>query len=153
MLDKSESPVKLFLMSINNRKYVRLTLDIPAFRITESGEKVATMLYQISIGGCFIEWDENIEKEKEFRLEIMLPNKNWLPLQCQALYFVKDDGIGIKFQNITQFEQELIAQIMSESLTEHGIPVKIDPFSPPTFYNGGNEKSEKNSDEQFIFKD
>lgn len=140
-------------MSINNRKYVRLTLDIPAFRITESGEKVATMLYQISIGGCFIEWDENIEKEKEFRLEIMLPNKNWLPLQCQALYFVKDDGIGIKFQNITQFEQELIAQIMSESLTEQGIPVKIDPFSTPTFYNGGNEKSEKINDEQFISKD
>ncbi len=129
-------------MSINKRRHIRLTLNIPAFRIAETGEKVGIMVYQISIGGCFIEWDENFEKDQEFRLEIRLPNQNWLPLQCQALYFAKSDGIGIKFLNITQFEQELIAQIMSESLAEEGIPLKVDPFSAPKLYNPENGLSE-----------
>ncbi|MGI8669405.1 MAG: PilZ domain-containing protein [Aridibacter sp.] len=129
-------------MSINKRKHIRLTLNIPAFRYTETGEKIGIIVYQISIGGCFIEWDENIEKDQEFRLEIRLPNKNWLPLQCQTLYVANSDGIGIKFLNITQFEQELVAQIMSGSLAEEGIPLKVDPFSAPKLYNPGNNQFE-----------
>lgn len=127
-------------MSINKRKHIRLNLNFPAFRFTEMGEKIEVMIYQISIGGCFIEWDENIEKNGEFRLEIMLPNKNWLPLRCQPLYFAKSDGIGIKFLDITQFEQELIAQIMSEGLAKEGIPNKIDPFSAPKIFNPENNR-------------
>ena len=122
-------------MSISQRRHIRLTLDIPAFRFTKLGEKVGTLVFQISIGGCFIEWDESIEKDDEFRMEIQLPNKNWLPLQCQALYVVEGDGIGAKFLDITQFEQELIAEIMSENLAEEGIPMKVDPFSAPKAFN------------------
>ena len=122
-------------MSISQRRHIRLTLDIPAFRFTKIGEKVGTLMYQISIGGCLIEWDESIEEGEEFRMEIRLPNKNWLPVQCKALYFVEGDGIGVQFQDITQFEQELIAEIMSENLAEEGIPMKVDPFSQPKTFS------------------
>jgi hypothetical protein len=130
-------------MSISQRKHIRLTLDIPAFRFNKLGEKVATLLYQISIGGCLIEWDETIEQDQELRLEIQLPNKNWLPLQGKALYIVKNDGIGIKFEDITQFEQELIVQIMTENLAEEGIPFNVDPFAvPKTFVSSETNRSE-----------
>lgn len=118
-------------MSAEQRKHVRLTLDIPAFRYTEIGEKVEMMVYQISIGGCLIEWDENIKIDDEFRLEIQLPNKNWLPLHCDVLYLIKGDGIGLQFQEITMFEQELIADIMSKTLEESGVSSTIDPFAQP----------------------
>lgn len=130
-------------MSISQRKHIRLTLDIPVFRFNNEGGKIATLLYQISIGGCLIEWDETIAQDDIFRLEMQLPNKNWLPLECKAVYVVKNDSIGVQFQNITQFEQELVVEVMSKNLAEEGIPLKVDPFSQPkTFVSEETNKSE-----------
>ena len=94
------------------------------------------MLQQISIGGCLAEWDENIFTGEEFRLEIELPNGNRLPLRCKALYRFEDNGIGVKFIDITRFEQELIAQIISNNLAEEGLPMAIDPFAQPPKFAG-----------------
>jgi len=128
-------------MSISQRKHIRLTLDIPVTRHTEDGEQITAILYQISIGGCLIEWDESIEEQDEFRMEVQLPDKNWLPLSCKALYRFPNDGIGIQFQDITEFEQELIVKIMSNNLELEGIPMDKDPFSKPkTFFDSrGND--------------
>ncbi len=129
-------------MSINRRRHIRLTLDIPVYRYMNTGEKLGVMVYQISIGGCFIEWDDSIKIDDEFRLEIQLPNKNWLPLQCRAIYLMKGDGVGVLFEDITKFEQELLADIMSANLEQQGIPTKIDPFSPPKKYFNVVEKND-----------
>lgn len=120
---------------------MRLTLDIPAMRFTKDGEKISTVLYQISVGGCLIEWDEGIQEDDEFRMEIQLPDKNWLPVTCKALYRVPDDGIGVRFLEITRFEQSLIGEIMSANLEQEGIPIEIDPFSQPKTFNGGAQDS------------
>lgn len=123
---------------------MRLTLDIPATRFTPEGEKIPTVLYQISIGGCLIEWDESVQEGEEFRMEVQLPDKNWLPLSCKALYRFPDDGIGVQFQDITQFEQKLVATVMSDSLEQEGIPCEMDPFSPPkSFANDGGTNVEQ----------
>lgn len=116
-------------MGIEQRRYIRFSLDIPAFRYTQYGEAIETMVSQISIGGCLAEWDENLYVGDEFRLLIRLPNKNFLPLNCKALYKFADNGIGVKFLDITQFEQELLAQIISHTLEKHGLPLQVDPFS------------------------
>ncbi|MDH3528398.1 MAG: PilZ domain-containing protein [Acidobacteriota bacterium] len=129
-------------MSISQRKHIRLTLNIPAIRHTPEGERLTTLLYQISIGGCFIEWDESIEEHEEFLMEVQLPDKNWLPLCCKALYRFPDDGIGVQFQDISEFEQQLIVKVMSNNLELEGIPMEVDPFAPPkTFID--NEIVEK----------
>lgn len=126
-------------MSILQRQHIRFSLDIPAVRYTKFGERVETVLQQISIGGCLAEWDENIFTGEEFRLEIQLPNRNWLPLMCKALYRFENNGIGARFLEISKFEQELIARIISNSLAIEGLPLQVDPFSqPPSF----NEKRE-----------
>jgi hypothetical protein len=118
-------------MSIEKRRHIRFSLDIPAVRYTKYGEAVELLLHQISIGGCLTEWDENILVGEEFRLLIRLPSQNWLPLTCKALYKFTDNGIGVKFLNITQFEQELVSKIISESLETQGLPMQVDPFGAP----------------------
>lgn len=121
-------------MSINQRQHIRFSLDIPAFIYTKFGEKQETRLQQISIGGCFTGWEENIYIGDEFRMEIELPNGNYLPLQCRALYRFDHTGIGVKFLDITEFEQELISKIIAHRLQMEGVPLQIDPFMlPPTF--------------------
>jgi hypothetical protein len=121
-------------MSISQRKHIRFSLDIPAIIYTKYGERQETRLEQISIGGCFTGWEENIYIGDEFRMEIELPNKNYLPLYCRALYRFEHAGIGVKFMGISEFEQELISGIIAHKLEAEGVPLQIDPFTlPPTF--------------------
>jgi len=118
-------------MGIEQRRHIRFSLDIPAIRYTRYGEAMETMISQISIGGCLAEWDENVYVGDEFRLLIQLPNKNFLPLVCKALYKFADNGIGTKFLDITQFEQELLAKIISKTLEKQGLPLQVDSFAQP----------------------
>jgi hypothetical protein len=122
-------------MSINQRKHVRFSLDIPAILITKYGERQNTLLQQISIGGCFTDWEENIYAGDEFRLEIELPNKNRLPLSCKAVYRFEDTGIGCKFLNISKFEQELICKIIAHRMDVEGVPLSVSPFEEPSTFN------------------
>lgn len=118
-------------MSINQRKHVRFSLDIPAILITKYGERQHTLLQQISIGGCFTDWEENIYSGDEFRLEIELPNKNRLPLSCKAVYRFEDTGIGCKFLNMSEFEQSLISKIIAHRMEAEGVPLSVSPFDEP----------------------
>jgi hypothetical protein len=132
-------------MSINQRQHIRFSLDIPAIIYTKFGERQETRLEQISIGGCFTGWEENIYVGDEFRIEIELPNKNYLPLNCRALYRFDHTGIGVKFIDICEFEQELISRIIANKLENEGVPLQIDPFTmPPTFV--GDEPSPRITD-------
>ncbi len=123
-------------MSLNQRQHIRFSLDIPAFIYSKFGEKQETRLEQISIGGCFTGWEENIYIGDEFRMEIELPNKNYLPLHCRALYRFDHTGIGAKFIDICEFEQELISKIIAHRLEIEGVPLQIDPFTLPSTFIG-----------------
>src|SRR5215210_7127587 len=111
-------------MSINQRQHIRFSLDIPAIIHTKLGERQETRLQQISIGGCFTGWDENIYIGDEFRMEIELPNGNYLPLACKALYRFDYTGIGVRFLDVTQYEQELISKIIENKLDMEGVPLQ-----------------------------
>ena len=118
-------------MGIEQRRHIRFSLDIPAIRYTKYGEAIQTVISQISVGGCLAESDENICAGDEFRLLLQLPNKNYLPLNCKALYNFADNGIGTKFIDITQFEQELLTTIISDTLEKQGLSLQVDPFALP----------------------
>lgn len=123
-------------MSINQRQHIRFSLDIPAIIHLKSGERREVELQQISIGGCFTGWEEDIFNGDEFRMEIELPNGNYLPLACRALYRFDHAGIGVKFIDVCRFEQELITRIIARKLEMEGVPLQIDPFAvPPTYIN------------------
>jgi hypothetical protein len=131
-----------FQMSIDKRQHIRFSFDIPAIRYTRFGEKREILLHQISIGGCLLEWDENVFNGDVFRLEIQLPNKNWLPLTCKVLYKFENNGMGAQFLDITKFEQELVAKIISHTFSREGLPAEIDPFAQPSKFNDRTQKSE-----------
>ncbi len=119
-------------MSINQRKHIRFSLDIPATLISKFGERHETTLQQISIGGCFTEWEENIYTGDEFRLEIPLANGNKLPLRSKALYKFENTGVGVQFVEITQFEQDLIAKLIEKRLEDLGLTLDFDAFKRPS---------------------
>ena len=118
-------------MGIEQRRHIRFSLDLPAIRFTKYGEAIETVISQVSIGGCLAEWDENVYVGDEFRLFLQLPNKNYLPLTCKAMYKFTDNGIGTRFMDITHFEQELVAEIISHQLEKQGLPLQVDPFALP----------------------
>lgn len=121
-------------MSISQRQHIRFSLDIPAWIFTKFGEKQQTLLQQISVGGCFTGWEENIYIGDEFRMEIQMPNGNYLPLHCKALYRFEHTGIGVKFVDITGFEQELVSQIIAARLDAEGVPLQVDAFAQPNAF-------------------
>lgn len=131
-------------MSIEQRRFIRFSLDIPAFRIKNNREPIQTFIRQVSIGGCMLEWDDTIFTGDQFRLEVELPNKNRLPLFCKALYKFPGKGVGAKFIEVSQFEQDLIGQIISQTLEKDGMPLLVDPFAiPATFVaTQGNEEDD-----------
>ena len=110
-------------MSIDQRKHTRFSLEIPAVIITKYGERQETILEQISIGGCFTGWEENIFAGDEFRMEVELPNGNRLPLACKAVYRFENTGLGVQFLDITGFEQSLVTKIINEKLRAEGLPM------------------------------
>jgi hypothetical protein len=118
-------------MSIQQRQHTRFSLDVPAVLFSKFGEQHLTTLQQISIGGCLTSWEENIYPGDEFRLEVELPNRNRLPLKCKAVYRFTGVGIGVKFLDITRFEQELVARVIEAQLSAEGLPLPFDPFTEP----------------------
>ena len=112
-------------MSTSQRQHIRFSLDIPARIYTRFGEAQNTTLQQISVGGCFTDWEENIYIGDEFRLEGELPNKNRLPLKCKAVYLFEGTGVGARFIDITQFEQDLVSKIISHRLELEGLPAEL----------------------------
>lgn len=119
-------------MSISQRRHIRFSLDIPAKLISRYGDRQDTILQQISIGGCFTAWEEDIFAGDEFRLEVGLPNGNRLPLRCKAVYRFENTGIGVKFLDISQFEQELISKIIGFRMEVEGLPLAVSPFAEPS---------------------
>jgi hypothetical protein len=126
-------------MSTEQRRHIRFSLDIPAIRYTKYGEAAELLLNQISLGGCLTEWDETVYAGDEFRLLIQLPNRNYLPLACKALYRFEGNGIGAKFMGITHFEQELLTRVISHNLERQGLALQVDPFAPPKKIYNSNE--------------
>lgn len=130
-------------MSIEQRRFIRFSLDLSALREDETRERRQIVLQQISVGGCLVEWNDEIFTGDEFRVLLQLPNGNFLPLACKALYKFPGRGIGAKFVEITEFEQQLLADIISQSLENEGLPLQVDPFAHPPSYIGAKKLSEE----------
>lgn len=112
-------------MSESLRQFVRFPLDIEARICASTGERVDAVINEMSLGGCFFgsAWVETAGAA--FRLEIRLPNGNWLPLNCVRVH--ARGGVGARFTEITGFEQNLLAQVIASASRS-----AVDPFSAPS---------------------
>jgi len=100
-------------MSSNEILQHSQSLNIPAFRTTEEGERRETIVQQINIDDFLIELEEKIEPNEEFRIEIEMPNKNWLPLTCRTVERPEKEGNNYEMIDLTEFEIDLIGEILS----------------------------------------
>ena len=66
-----------------------------------------------------------------FRLEVELPNGNYVPFSCKAIYCLEEVGIGAKFLEATQFEKELLAKVIETKLENEDLPIVCDPMAAP----------------------
>jgi PilZ domain len=124
-------------VSAETRQYIRFSITLQARRQL-SGDRISPVLVkQISLGGCMVEWDENATIGEKIRVEVLLANGNWLPLIGKILYRMPENGLGIKFQDITQFEQELLANLIQTQMERRGLPYQ-NPFALPEVSKVGN---------------
>lgn len=117
-------------MATSQRKSPRFSLDLSATLVKAPGSARRIKVQQISVGGCLTERADDIYVGDEFRLELDLPNNNRLPLTCKAIYSFDGSGVGAKFLDITEFEQELIARTIRNRLEQDGVPMSFDPTGP-----------------------
>lgn len=112
-------------MSDSSRQFIRFPLDIEARICAPTGERMEALINEMSLGGCFFgnAWVE--AAGAAFRLEIRLPNGNWLPLNCVRVH--TRGGVGARFTEITGFEQNLLAQVIAAA--SHSA---VDPFADPS---------------------
>ncbi|HTK37284.1 MAG TPA: PilZ domain-containing protein, partial [Pyrinomonadaceae bacterium] len=101
----------------------------------KTGKVRTVILSQISVGGCLSEWDPSLYTGEEFRLEIELPNGNRLPIRCKAIYRFENMGVGVKFLDMTKFEQSLLSQIITSQLEDEGLPSGVDVFAWPAQFS------------------
>jgi hypothetical protein len=125
-------------MSSDSRRYIRFSLTLEARRSMDNGSFMPILINQIGIGGCLIDWDEMVNVGENVRIELLLPNGNWLPLNCKILYRMPESALGVKFQDISRFEQELIAKLINVNLVENDLPYE-NPFATPIEFNPKNE--------------
>jgi hypothetical protein len=117
-------------VSNESRQYIRFSITLQARRQV-LGDRISPILIkQISLGGCMVEWDENATIGDKLRVEVLLPNGNWLPLVGKVLYRMPENGFGLKFQDITQFEQELLADLIQMHFEKRGMAYQ-NPFALP----------------------
>jgi PilZ domain len=124
-------------VSSETRQYIRFSITLQARRQMLGDRITPVLIKQISIGGCMVEWDENAVIGEKLRIELLLPNGNWLPLIGKVLYRMPENGLGIKFQEITQFEQELLANLIQHQMEKRGMQYE-NPFALPEVSNTGN---------------
>lgn len=124
-------------VSYESRQFIRFNITLQARRQVMDDRISPILIKQISLGGCMVEWDENGVIGEKLRVEVLLPNGNWLPLTGKVLYRMPENGLGIKFQEITQFEQELLANLIQIQMEKKGLPYQ-NPFALPEVFKPEN---------------
>lgn len=105
-------------------------MEVEARIRPDSGERVGAVVSDISLGGCFFEglWVE--AAGEAFSVELRMPNGNWLPLECERVR-CEDGGVGVRFTDVTLFQQELLAKVISAAAAKAGVPEKTDLLAAP----------------------
>jgi hypothetical protein len=118
------------LMSENQRKYVRFPITLQARKNSGDGETFPFVIREIGLGGCLTDWIEMSYVGEKGRMEILLQNGNWFPVNVKILYRIPDRHIGMKFLDLTLFEQEVIADLITGISEKQNVAVQ-NPFTQP----------------------
>jgi|SRR5581483_4938670 len=72
------------------------------------------MITDLGLGGCFIESNTRASFADYVSLDINLDNEIWFSLRGEVIYSLPSVGFGLRFLNLTQAEQELVKEVISD---------------------------------------
>lgn len=118
------------LMSSDQRRFIRFPLILQARRHVENGETTPFVIREIGLGGCLTDWIEMSYVGEKGRIEILLQNGNWFPVTAKILYRIPGKHVGMKFLDMTLFEQEVIANLIVAVAEKQKMQIE-NPFAIP----------------------
>ncbi len=78
------------------RKSKRVLMSLPAQLGLASGVRPAVVLNG-SAGGCFVQVQTEEPGDDPFRIEVQLPQGEWIRLWVEVAYFLPTKGLGLQF--------------------------------------------------------
>ena len=76
-----------------------------------SGRHVARV-YDLALGGCYIETLGQVTQNEGIRFEIQLPTGRWMSLSGEVVHYQPNMGFAVRFTNLSEAERELLASLL-----------------------------------------
>ena len=117
-------------MTEKQRKVERVRTSIPAEWGVTRGYPRAGKIVSLSSKGCLIRTD-HVEPlfGKTIHLRFPLPDDEWMLLEGEVIYYLRDVGFAVEFTGIPDKTNHLLTQFLSE--LRSGDPYKAADEAPP----------------------
>ncbi len=100
------------MMSDERRHAERVPLSLEVRWESLSGRQASARISDISLNGCYVESLAQVAFGERVRLEVNLPTGRWMPLNGEVVYQHPNVGFGLRFGNLSEVEQRMIAQLI-----------------------------------------
>lgn len=70
------------------------------------------MITSLSRQGCFIQTKAAVSEGQPLYLNCWLPSRRWFPLRGQIIYHLPRVGFGLRFNELTEAEAEMLEVLM-----------------------------------------
>jgi PilZ domain len=101
-------------MPEDTRRDERYPLPLEVHWESLSGKHEAR-IGDISMGGCYIESLAQVNIGEQIQFEIQLPTGGRMPLRGEVVYHHANLGFGVRFDNLSVMERNVLAHVIKES--------------------------------------
>ena len=93
---------------------VRIPLEV---RWEGLSGKHEARVYDICLGGCYIETAGQVELHERVRFEVQSPSGRWLPLQGEVMHSQPGFGFAVRFAELSEAQQQGLAALLEYART------------------------------------
>jgi len=97
------------------RNYKRFPISLEIVLTFSSGKREAR-ISDLSRGGCYVDIIVNVSEGETIDFRLQTATGEWMDLTGEVIYYLPNFGFGIRFTNLSEENQKLIEQI----ITDHG---------------------------------
>lgn len=76
-----------------------------------SGRHVAR-IYDISLGGCYVETLGQVTQGERIKFEIQLPTGRWLRLQGEVVHVQPNMGFGLRLPHLSEQDRSMLSHLL-----------------------------------------
>ena len=81
-------------------------------------ERHEGVVLNLSVTGCFVVTPAEVPIGSVVRVEVGQPNLLHMTLEGKAVHFLKGRGFGVRFKDVTQTQQILLAKLIQKLLEQ-----------------------------------